>query len=297
MVVPGKRPSAVTRALATVLLTACLLLPAGAWGQEPEETLGFARRLAEMGQSAAAAVEFERFLFKYPHHPAAAEARTDLAATWLALKRPDRAMEALAAQKLEPTHPQAGRSLILFAQALQASGQLEEAIEVLRRVGSEEAFAPQIRDRASYRLGWLFLDASRWPEAEKAFAKVSLQGPLGPRAAFLAKEALSGAGLERKSPLWAGVLAGLLPGLGQACLGRWLDAAWAAGLTLGSGGLAWLALAGGHWIGGAMAVGLALAFYGGNIYNAVNQAHWFNRAKEDDFRLRLKRTAESLPGG
>ena len=48
-------------------------------------------------------------------------------------------------------------------------------------------------------------------------------------------------------------------------------------------------------IGGVLA-GLAAAFWAGNAYNAVNQAHQVNRRIEDQFRRELRLATQGLGG-
>ncbi|MBW1713111.1 MAG: tetratricopeptide repeat protein [Deltaproteobacteria bacterium] len=286
---------ALTPALALVALLV-LAWPAGpASAQPPQRLLGFARHLAETGEPDRAVTEFRRFLFLYPDHPEAPQAGLDLAQAYLSLGQADKAVSQLGQTDLVPGGRLKGRALILLARAQALQGKFDQAQKLLGQVAANSEFPAQVRDRAQYDLGWLYLNQSRFKEAEGVFSQIGPASPLGLRAAFLAKEAGLGDKLEKKSALWAGILSGLLPGLGQLYVGRKSDAAWAFSLSLGPGALSWLALSAGSWVSGGLTAAVALAFYGGNIYNAVNLAHRFNRSAADRFRARLKNQAQALP--
>ncbi len=90
--------------------------------------------------------------------------------------------------------------------------------------------------------------------------------------------------LNTKSPVAAGILSALVPGAGQAYVGRWADAALAIGTTGTFAG----ATAYSHFglenlpltiISGVLTAG----FYSGNIANAVVDARRHNAALYDDF--------------
>ncbi len=277
-----------------LLCAALVLTTSPAWAGGAEDTLGFARRLARTGQSGPAAVEYERFLFLHPDHPRAPSARLEAAEVYLKLGRIDRAAAVLGPIDLARADRIAGRAIILRARALALTGQTEDARQLLAQLADREQFPTPVREAALYRLGWLELDQGRWRTASEAFARISPEGALGARAAWLAKEALRGLELEYKSPTVAGILSAL-PGLGQLYQSRFADAGWAFGLTVGSGVLSWLALAGGSWVSGAILAGAALAFYGGNIYNAVSGAHRHNDSLVRDFRRRLRSAAAGIP--
>jgi TM2 domain-containing membrane protein YozV len=85
--------------------------------------------------------------------------------------------------------------------------------------------------------------------------------------------------LSLKSPLLAGLLSAVLPGLGQLYAGRWVDAVVALLVnTVLIGGTVLLALPPTSSLVGAIVLGVfASGFYGGSIYNAVSDA---NRANE-----------------
>jgi len=280
--------------LAAVLALACLALPATA--QSPDEVLSFARQLVRVGQPEAAAIEFRRFLFLFPDDPRAPAARLDLAEACLEAGRPGESRRVLFELPPQPDETLAGRAVLLLGRVEKESGRTVEAEAILARLARDEAFSLAIRDEARYRLGWLYLERGAWAEAGQAFSAMDPAGQRGLEAALLARDAPGGAVLERKSPLGAGIMSGLLPGLGQVYLKRFSDAAWSAGLSFGPGVLSCLAFVGGSFVTGGVLAGLAVAFWAGNVYNAVNQAHQANRRSEDQFRRELRLATQGLGG-
>jgi len=286
------------RGLARAILVLALigpLLAGTALAGPAEEALGFARHLRAAGEPDRAAGEFLRYLYLLPDGPQAALARIELAETYLTLSRPDKAGAALRALGPGLDPDLRVRAGLAWAEVELRSGRLGEAETRLNELAADQALPRDGRDRALYRLGWLYLEADRFDRAAGAFGRVSPGGPLGPAAAYLAQEAPRGPGLPRRSPLRAGLLS-IMPGLGQLLLGRYADAGWAFGLTAGCGLGAWLALSGGSWVSGLVLGGLAVAFYGGSVYNAVNHAQRFNRQTLVDFRQRLRDQARGLGG-
>jgi hypothetical protein len=85
-------------------------------------------------------------------------------------------------------------------------------------------------------------------------------------------------GLKHKSPVLAGTLSGIIPGLGQTYAGNWKDGIFALILT---GSSTYQAYRGFHKDGINSAYGwvfsaLATAFYSANIYGAVKAANKYN---------------------
>ena len=178
------------------------------------------------------------------------------------------------------------------------AGQTKQAEEAL--AGLEEAGLPipdEERNQALYLLGLGYLDALDFASAASVFGRIPPRSGPGLRAAFLARECRKAGGVRRDSPALAALLSFLLPGAGQLYLGRPADAARAAGWTLVPAALAGLGLWAGSWLVFVPAGLVALAFYGGTIYNALNQAHRGNGMRLRRLAEELKRQASALPGG
>lgn len=149
-----------------------------------------------------------------------------------------------------------------------------------------------------YDRGWKLLETGQWQAAAVAFDRVPVNSSLGAKAAWLSARAGKGDDLDMKSPSLAGWLS-IVPGLGQLYVGRDRDAAWAAGLSFGLGGLAVGVIAVGAPVvtvlGAAMVTPVAAAFYGGNIHNAVTSAVRANDLTRAAFLARLKKDVAAVP--
>ncbi len=145
-----------------------------------------------------------------------------------------------------------------------------------------------MRDAAAYRLGWARLRENRWEEASDSFRRVERGSPLYGSALELERESLKGINLPYKSPTQAGVMAGLLPGLGHAYAGRYRSAIVS---FLLNGLFIWATVESFHRdhdaLGGVLAF-VEAGWYAGNIYGAVNATHKYNRKMQADFRRSLK---------
>lgn len=263
-------------------------------GPEADRLLSFARHLSGLGRPELAETEYLRFLHLHPGHQEAAPALLELAQVQLSLNQPQRAIQTLA--RLDQSQPPRilVRGTALAARALTGLGREEEAQALLKGLADHTSLSAAAREEALFALGWFHLEDRRFQAAGEAFSRIGVKGPLGIKAAFLAKEAPKGEKLDKSSPALAGALSALLPGLGQAVRGQWIDSAWAAGLSLAPGIVAYLALGASAWATFGLTALIALAFYGGNIYNAVNLTHQANQAVEDRFIAGLRAQAGPL---
>jgi hypothetical protein len=138
------------------------------------------------------------------------------------------------------------------------------------------------------------LRKGRWPEASRAFGSVSPGNPLYADAPELSKRSLEGLDLPSKSPLTAGILAAVVPGLGHAYVTRYRDAVVAFILN---GLFIWAAVEsfdGGHDALGAILGILELGWYTGNIYSAVNVAGKYNTRMQNEFRNNFNDAFDAL---
>jgi tetratricopeptide (TPR) repeat protein len=142
---------------------------------------------------------------------------------------------------------------------------------------------------------WTALYAYDLPGAIERFGYLATLDGNNPRISGMQERVRTGLKLPRRSPALAGVLSGLLPGLGQVYAGRPLD-----GLVsfLVNGLFIWGGIE--AWEDDQKEVAAVIGFvelgwYGGNIYGAINSAQKFNwhqrshfvQDMEDDFRLSI----------
>ena len=252
-----------------------LLLPLAARA----DSLSFADSLAEEQDLYRAITEYKRFLHESPDDLRAPYARLAIARSLLAGERWTEAD--LALERVWTDAPQSGEALTarkLYAEAAFRRGDYELAEERYRQL---KAFhqEPDI----DYRIGLSALYQNRVGEARDNFAQ--LPDPLG-EPLLLSLEDFQR--LERKSPALAGTLSALLPGAGQLYTERPRQAGIAFALNA-----AFIYGAVEAWdnedyaVAGILSL-FELGWYGGNIYNAMNNAHKFNRRREQLFLDRFR---------
>ena len=250
--------------------------------------LGFARTCMERGEYERAVGEFERFIHFFPDDPQVPTARCLIGICYLKDRRFEAAREIfLKIVSAEPDSYVTGRALLLMGESYYLQGISTEAAYYLEQV-IEKCPHPDLKDMALYRLGWTLMQAGRWRDASETFRKVGTDSTFYDSSRTLSEQSLKGEELPSKSPVCAGTLAALIPGMGHAYVSRYRDAAVAFVLN---GLFIWATVESFHQdhevLGGILAT-LEAGWYTGNIYSAVNCAHKYNRKKEDDFRKSLK---------
>lgn len=130
---------------------------------------------------------------------------------------------------------------------------------------------------ALYLDGLLLLRQGQPEAALGSWRLLPEDSPLAPRASEAAAQVQAWGRIPRRSVAATGTMSALLPGLGQASLGRWGEAASALivnGLLIG--GTVEMARRE-LWAGAGLLAFFELGFYGGNVMSAVNGARRFNR--------------------
>lgn len=135
---------------------------------------------------------------------------------------------------------------------------------------------------ARYLHGWAALQQQQPRAALQHWSSIPADHPLGPASVALSTEVAAWGRLPYRSPGLAGGLSAVVPGSGQAYVGRWGEAVSA---LLVNGALIASAVELGRrelWFGMGLAAFFELGFYGGNIVSAVNGARRFNRRAWQD---------------
>ncbi len=255
---------------------------------ESGEQFDFARSCMEKGQYDRAINEFERFIYFFPEERRVSLARHLIGICYLKAGRYKEARDVFSRTVRDtPDSPFAGKALVLTGESYYKQGMFDRAAycfgEVLKTYPS-----PQLKDAAHYRLGWTRMQENQWREASEDFKKVEKGGRLYDSATYLSAESLKGELLPYKDPVTAGVMAGIVPGLGHVYVSRYKDAIVA---FLLNGLFIWATIESFHQdhnvLGGILAF-FEVGWYAGNIYSAVNVTHKWNRKVRDDFRKGLE---------
>lgn len=253
-----------------LLIFLCCLTPSLRAEILPAE-LAFADSLAAHGDHFRAATEYRRFLFAQPQSPLAARGRLSLAGELIALKNwqeADHVLQELV--RLHPLSPEALKAQRLLADSAYERGDFGLARHRYRRLLSHPDTEEQ--DYGRRRIGWTYLEQDQPGQALQSFSLLAAEETESFRQAVANYQAL-----ELKSPQLAATLSALVPGSGQLYVGRVRQAALAFALNglfiLGT----FEAFQNENYVVGGILLFLEVGWYGGNIYNASNNAHKHNQ--------------------
>lgn len=267
------------KTLLPLLLLFFLSAPAAT--ADRNELLSFAGILFAEGDYYRAITEYKRFLHFFPEDGRAPLAALRIGEGFLAGDRWEEAEKALSKVLcLYPDTPEADHAILLRAGIPERRGDFTKARSRYRLVLEDSSIPATIREESRYRLAWTLIEQDRFHAALQELGKIER-----PAAGELAEEMEGLARLPRKSPHLAGGLSALVPGSGQLYAGRPRDATLA---LLLNAAFIWGALESfneGNEVVGSILLFFEAGWYTGNIYNAVNSAHKYNR----DVREREKR--------
>jgi tetratricopeptide (TPR) repeat protein len=254
---------------------------------DSEKQFSFANHFIDREEYDRAVQELERLVYFFPEDPRVHEARYLIGWCYIKERRFERARKILwqvhQDQRLEEL---GSKALLLIGESYEFQDISEEASYYYKRIIVEYP-ETEIAEEARYRLGWAKMDEGKWREASETFRQVSEKSVLRDDAMDLSQLSLEGYDIPTKSPTAAGVMAGVLPGLGHAYCGRYKDAT----ISLIINGLfTWAAIEAFNRdldaLGGLLGV-MELGWYSGNIYSAVNCAHKYNKKAQEDFLRNL----------
>ena len=250
---------------------------------DSEEQFAFAVKYMDRGEYRRAIAEFERLIYFFPEDEKLPQARLLIGKCYIRAKEYEAARNALEkVYKQYAPDKTAGRALFLIGESYYLQGVAEEAKYYFYRV-LKEFENDDLRDMALFRLGCSLMKTEKWSEAAKTFNMVRKSNPLHVLSLHLSEKSLQGDQLPRKNPTTAGIMAGIIPGLGHAYCGRYKDGI--VSLLL-NGLFIWAAIESfdqdNEVLGGILTF-LEVGWYSGNIYSAVNTAHKYNRRVKQDF--------------
>ena len=260
-----------------------------------EEQLSFAQKYMDQGEFEKAIVELERFMFFFPDDENVPFAQYLTGECYSKLNKNSRARKVLdELYRKDPDGDYTEKALFLIGESFYKEGMYEEA-EICFTGLLKEHPSSDIRDEAVYRLGWSQLSAEKWNEASDTFKSMDKNSLLYAPSLNISEEINNGQGYKEKNPLTAGVMAGIVPGLGHIYCGRYRD-----GLTafVLNGLFIWAAVDSfnnDHEALGSILTFIEAGWYAGNIYSAVNCAHKFNRKSKNDFLIRLNKNTGVNP--
>jgi tetratricopeptide (TPR) repeat protein len=251
------------------------------------EVLEFANYLFSQQEYFRAIGEYERFLFLYPDDFQAPNAALRIVQCYFRGKRWQQAVEA--ADLFLRGYPMSSlkwETRFLKARSFGEMGGGEKAREEYRAVIADRPGKP-LESEAWYLIGLSYAKDGRWLEADEALRQVGSGDSLYGAAMEVQKIVAEESQAKRKDPAMAGFLAAVLPGAGHFYCERPRDGTIALVFT---GAFAFATYEAFNQDHEGVGVGLAVvtaAFYGGNIYSAVNVAHKYNDREERRQQQRL----------
>ncbi len=260
-----------------------LICPTLAGATERPAQLQFADSLQAEGDYYRAITEYKRFIFEQPDSSLVPDARLAIASSLIAGKRwqqADHSLEQLFL--LHPQSPEAAKGRLLYAGSAYERGNFGLARQRYRTL-QQQATDPETINYTNFRIGWTFLEQDRPQKAGKTFSLLP-----SPQKMTLLKDVANYQALPQKSPLVAGSLSAVLPGAGQLYTGRTRQAL--LSFTLNSLFiLASLeAFDNENYAVGGILLFFEAGWYGGNIYNAVNNTHKYNQRQKHQFREKIR---------
>lgn len=269
------------RILSLIVLFTCLSQPGQA--EDRQQTLSFADALFNEGDHYRAITEYKRFLHFFPADGEAPRAALRIAESYLAGRRWAEAEKALARLRHDyPETDEAARAALLWAEVPYRQGDFPAAGRRFLQI-VEQPPDPATGAAARYRLAWSLIEEDRFAAAGQQLTQLT-----DARAADLAAEMPHLERLPQKSPRLAGGLSAILPGAGQLYAGRPHDAALAFLLNAAFIAGAWESFDSGNEVVGGILLFFEAGWYTGNIYNAANSTHKFNRDLREEQKRRLR---------
>jgi tetratricopeptide (TPR) repeat protein len=254
-----------------------------------DDQFQFAERYFEKGEYYRAIGEYERFIYFFPQDPRVALARYKIGLSYL---KGERFMQAV--QSFHALIEKHGGTEL----AIESYFNLSEAYIKLKQFGNALAALDSlisqcseadvdVKDRAYYKRGWIYLEIDEWEKARASFNKISPKNRTAYRIKQLSEDINKREFLKIKNPATAGLLA-VIPGAGHLYCERYRNALIA---FLLNGAMIYAGYEafdhGNEGLGGLIAF-FEIGLYAGNIYSAVNSAHKYNRKQKKDFFQYLK---------
>ena len=230
--------------------------------------------------------EFKRFIHFFPLDRRVAQAHWLIGMAHYNSKQYSDAINTFRAIIDTQKDSDASQTWLMLAESYFASLAPAQAIAALHNL-LNLTDDPDIKDKAHYRIGWIYVETGAFDQAQHYFAKVSNRNKekyrLHQLADALKKEKL----IPHKNPRLAGTLA-IIPGAGHLYCERRQDALISFLLNGGLIYAAYEAFDNDLTAIGSLITLVELGFYTGNIYSAVNSAHKYNRSGKNKFVEKLK---------
>ena len=249
-----------------------------------DEQFQFAEYFFSKGEYAKAIAEYERFVYFFSKDEKIPQAEYQIGMSYF--KNGQFQEAARAFQKVIEVYPDMVESYFKLSDAYLKLRQPDEAISVLEYL-IKLTKNQRIRDRASYAIGWIYVEKASWENARLSFQNISEQNKEKYQSDRISAGLERAGAIEQKNPAVAGWLS-VIPGAGFLYCERYQDALTAFLLNAGLMIAAYESFKDDNYALGSVISFVELGFYAGNIYGAVGSAHKYNKAKTSEFIENLK---------
>lgn len=264
----------------------CLLFAETAVGEtlyiNSDEQFEFAAKYFSNREYGRAIAEYERFIHFFPDEERVEIAMYQIGKAYLEIGQFEEAARSF--RKLieaSPNSRMATEAYFALSESYAKAKQGDSAILILGQLAASSE-RQDVRDKALYQIGWLFVGQASWQKAREAFRQISESR----REIYQVDQIYSGlersAEIRQKSPALAGWLS-VIPGAGFLYCGRYQDALTAFLLNTGLILAAYESFKDENYALGSVIGLVEVGFYSGNIYGAVSSAHKYNRSATADF--------------
>lgn len=276
-------------------------LPVASQGVEvtAEMQLKLAAMLYEEGDYYRAITEYKRFLYYFPDNDLGWWVRYRIGMSEFYRREWSAAMGAFESVVLQSEGALSEiqeESWLMLGECLAQQKNYTGAIQVLGEL-AEVSAQELVRNKARYRISWWWIELGYWEEAVKALDKLTVESQKLYGIERLKEEILSLEENNRRSSLAAGIMSGVMPGMGYAYCGRYNDALTAMVLN----GILILTAAEsfrkGHNALGTLVTMIELGVYTGTIYGSVNAAKTHNKRQNREFIQSLKQRFKIIVSG
>lgn len=189
-------------------------------------------------------------------------------------------------------HPYKEQAAFMLSFVIEKGHESSKLEMYLRELLDYGLTSNELKDSVRYKLAWVHMKKGDFETAMNFLKQIEQSQELKTSA----HEILEGVGeyknLSYKSPGVAGILSAVLPGAGQCYVGRPRDGF--AAFLVNALFLSATIQAFGHdqEFLGVLLAGLEVGWYAGNIYNAVNSAHKYNRKQREGLLARFRNNLE-----
>jgi len=278
----------------------CILPPQSEKGKdvlltEQEKLFRFAENLFSGKEYYRAITEYMRFINYYPSDPLVEKAVYQAGNCYFMAEKWDDAIKVF--KEFTGRYPDSQFTkdvLRKTGESYLKKGDIENSKKTFDLI-EEKYPEDEVSNRAKISLGIAYLENEKFNNAVKLFGNVKETSRYKPLAEKLMEGTREIEKLPQKSPLLAGLLSAALPGAGQLYTGRMLDSLFA---FLLNGVFTWGIIESFNrdvYVAAGILSFFELGWYSGNIYNAISDAHKYNRDTRRRLIDELKQNSISQP--